>query len=98
MLLAQNDHGREFCHSGSGECLHFSYSEVFRFLFKKCGSRPSVVFFSFNPDGNVCMGGRNGRSYCATTGRDAAALTLRNAVQLEMANDGHLFLLYKMSQ
>ncbi|QGW28036.1 hypothetical protein [Phnomibacter ginsenosidimutans] len=80
----------------AGDC---SYKEVYRFPLQNGGSKPSVGFFSFNPDGNLCMDSKNGKGYCATTGRDAAAaLILGKGVKLEMSNDGRLRLLDKQGK
>lgn len=80
----------------SGNC---PYKEIYRFPINNGGSKPAVSFFSYNPDGNVCMDNKQGKTYCATTGRDAvAALILGKSVKLEMTDDGRLILVNKAGQ
>ncbi len=80
----------------SGTC---PYQEIYRFPINNGGSKPAVSFFSYNPDGNVCMESKQGKTYCATTGRDAAAaLILGKSIKLELTDDGRLILVNKDGQ
>src|SRR5690606_29044260 len=73
----------------SNNCL---FKEIYRFPLANGGSRPNTSFFSFNPDGNVCMDTKQGKTYCATTGRDAkaAAILSKDLKLLELTNNGKL--------
>jgi len=68
------------------------FKEIFRFPLTNGGSKPKKSFFSFNPDGNVCMDSKQGKTYCATTGRDAkaAAILSKEMKLLELTNTGKL--------
>lgn len=68
------------------------FRETYRFPLTNGGSRPTISFFSFNPDGNVCMDTKQGKTYCATTGRDAkaAAILSKELKLLELTNNGKL--------
>lgn len=81
----------------SGTC---PYKEVYRFPLTNGGSRPTVSFFSYNPDGNICMDSQQGKTYCATTGRDATAAVILNnkSIRLELTDDGRLRLVNKEGQ
>lgn len=80
----------------SGAC---PFQEIYRFPINNSGNKPSVSIFSYNPDGNICMDSKQGKSYCITTGRDAAAaLILQKSVRLEITNDGRLVLINKDGQ
>lgn len=74
--------------------------EIYRFPLVNGGSRPSVSFFSFNPDGNICMDTPQGKTYCATTGRDlkAAAILSKGLKLLELTNTGILRLINDKGQ
>lgn len=80
----------------SGNC---PYKEVFRFALNNGGSKPNISFLSYNPDGNICMDNKQGKTYCATTGRDAtAAVILNKSVKLELTDDGRLRLVNSSGQ
>jgi Astacin (Peptidase family M12A) len=75
----------------SGNC---SYKEVYRFPLVNGGSKPAVSFFSYNPDGNICMDNKLGKTYCVTDGQDAmAAVILTKSIKLELTDDGRLRLI-----
>lgn len=72
------------------------FKEVYRFPLNNGGGRPKVSIFSYNADGNICMDSKQGKTHCATTGRDAtAAVILGKSVKLELTNDGRLRLVNK---
>lgn len=80
----------------SGVC---PYKEVYRFPLFNGGSKPGVSFFSYNPDGNICMDSKQGKTHCATTGKDATAgVILRKSVKLELTDDGRIRLVNKDGQ
>ncbi len=65
--------------------------EVYRFALVNGGSKPAASFFSYNPDGNLCMDSKLGKTHCATTGRDAIAnVILHKSAKLELTDDGRL--------
>lgn len=68
------------------------FEEIYRFPLTNGGSKPKESFFSFNPDGNICMDSKQGKTYCATTGRDAkaAAILTKELKILELTNNGQL--------
>lgn len=68
------------------------FKEIYRFPLTNGGSVPKTSFFSFNTDGNVCMDSKQGKTYCATTGRDAkaAAILSKELKLLELTNTGQL--------
>ena len=68
------------------------FREIYRFPLTNGGSKPEESFFSFNPDGNVCMDSKQGKTYCATTGRDAkaAAILAKELKLLELTKNGQL--------
>lgn len=68
------------------------FEEIYRFPLTNGGSKPKESFFSFNPDGNICMDSKQGKTYCATTGRDAkvAAILAKELKILELTNNGQL--------
>ena len=80
----------------SGVC---PYKEVYRFPLANGGSKPGVSFFSYNPDGNICMDSKQGKTHCVTTGKDATAgIILYKSVKLELTDDGRLRLVNKDGQ
>lgn len=80
----------------SGTC---PFQEIYRFPINNGGSKPAVSFFSYNPDGNICMDSKQGKTYCATTGQDAnAAAILQKSIKLELTDDGRLRLVNKGGQ
>lgn len=75
------------------------YKEMYRFPLANGGSKPGVSFFSYNPDGNLCMDSNQGKTHCATTGRDnVAGVILHKSVRLELTDDGRLRLVNKEGQ
>ncbi len=80
----------------SGNC---PYKEVYRFPLNNGGSKPNISFLSYNTDGNICMDNKQGKTYCATTGRDAtAAVILNKSTKLELTDDGRLRLINNQGQ
>lgn len=82
---------------GSGSC---PYKEVYRFPLNNGGGKPKISFLSYNTDGNICMDGKQGKTYCATTGQDAMAAVILNnkSVKLELTDDGRLRLVNSNGQ
>ncbi len=76
------------------------FRETYRFPLSNGGSRPKASFLSFNPDGNVCRDTKQGKTYCATTGRDAkaAAILSKELKLLELTNNGKLRLVNRNGQ
>jgi uncharacterized protein (TIGR02145 family) len=76
------------------------FKEIYRFPLTPGGSRPGTSFFSFNPDGNVCMDTKQGKTFCATTGRDgkATAILTGGLKLLELTNTGKLRLVNDKGQ
>jgi uncharacterized protein YkwD len=54
---------------------------------------PSVSFFSYNPDGNICIGSKQNKGYCATDGRDAVAPTILHKSERAIVTDDGRFAL-----
>lgn len=75
----------------SGTC---PYHELYRFPIERAGEKPEVSFFSYNPDGNICMVSKQQKGYCVTNGRDAtASVILNKSVKLTLTDDGRLSLI-----
>jgi uncharacterized protein YkwD len=60
---------------------------------------PSVSFFSYNPDGNICIDSKQNKGYCATDGQDAmASVILHKSDRAIVTNDGRFVLLNKQGR
>jgi len=57
---------------------------------------PAVSWLSYNPDGNICIGSKQNKGYCATNGIDAVTpVIIYKSERATLTNDGRFVLINK---